>query len=76
MQPLLQWKNNIPSVTCSEYVFVVLGVRHEKHLRRIILLFVVWISLPCFSALCYECHNFRKETVEYKMCFDFSTTFF
>jgi type IV secretory pathway VirB3-like protein len=42
-------------------VFVALVIRHEKRMRRIILLPVARPALLYFSALSYKQHDFRKK---------------
>ena len=55
-------------ITYSERAFLALVIQHAKRMRRITLSSVV---CTLFSTLSYKEHHFRKNGIEYKMCFDF-----
>jgi hypothetical protein len=56
------------SITCSECVSVALVIQHAKRMRLIILLCVVCLVVPYFSALSHKRHDFREKVIEHKMC--------
>jgi hypothetical protein len=47
--------------------FVALVIRHTKRMRRITLLHVAYLALSNFSTLSHKRHDFRGESIEYKM---------
>ena len=70
MQPLLQLKT--VSITCSEGVFVALGIQHAMRMRRTVSSSVVCLVLPYFCTLYHKQYDFRKQAAEPKIvCFDF-----
>ena len=64
------------NVTYSGCVFVALVIQHEMGMRRPILLFMVFLHVPCFPALPHKRHRLSgKKIIEHKMCvLVFSTT--
>ena len=64
------------SITYSEYEFVALVIQNAKCMSPIILSSVVCPALKTFSTLSHKRHDFRKKSVENKMCIlIFSITF-
>jgi hypothetical protein len=57
--------------TCSECLFVVLGIQHSKRMANIILSSVVCPFLIIFSTLSHERYDFGKKDFLRKMHFDF-----
>jgi hypothetical protein len=53
-------------------VFVVLGIRHSKHMRLLISSSVPCPTVPHFSTLPHKQYNFRKESLNTKRVFRFS----
>jgi hypothetical protein len=67
------------SITQTEFmcvcVFVALSIQQAKHMRRVILSFVVCLSVPRFSTLPHKRHHFRDKVTEHKVyCLIFATT--
>jgi hypothetical protein len=52
---------------------VTLLIQHAKHVA--VLSSVAFLSLSYFSSLSHKRHDFRKEVIEQKMCFDFLYNF-
>jgi hypothetical protein len=64
------------SIIHSVCVSVALVIRHGKRARPTVWLSVVCPALPYFSVLSRKRHDFRKNTIGYKVCIlIFSTTF-
>jgi hypothetical protein len=63
------------SITYCECVSVALVIQHVMWLRSVILSSVVSLALQYFSTLSHKRHAFRKNIIEYKMCFDFLYNF-
>ena len=42
------WRRKAVRITCSECVFLALGIQHAKRMRRIVLWSVACLALPCF----------------------------
>jgi hypothetical protein len=63
------------SVTYSECVSVALFIQHAKRMRRIVLSSVACLAVRNFSTLSHKICYFRKNIIEQKMWFDFSTNF-
>jgi len=62
------WRRKAVRITCSECVFVALGIQHAKRMRCIILWSVACLALPCFFRISHKRHDFRKESYWTKMC--------
>jgi len=58
-------------VTFYDCVFLALLIQHAKGMGRVILPAVTYPALPCFSTLCHQRHDFQKEVIGHKLCFDF-----
>ena len=64
------------SITCSERVFVALGIQHAIR-KGLIVMSGGLFGVTVFSHISHKGHGFRKKIlIEHKMCFlIFSTTF-
>jgi hypothetical protein len=62
------------SITYSECVFVALVIQHATRMSRIILSSGACLTVPYFSRLSHRRHNFRKNLLNIKYVFIFSTT--
>jgi hypothetical protein len=63
--PLLLWKS---SITYSECVSVASFIQYVKHMRRILLSYVFWLTLPYFSPLSRKRHDFWEKLLNIRMC--------
>jgi len=62
-------------ITYSECVSVALGIQHAMHMPHVILPSVACPALQYFSTLFRKRSDFRKNTIEQKVCFDFLCNF-
>ena len=56
-------------------VYVTLLIQHANPMRHIVTSFVASLGPTYFSTISDK-HDFRKEVIEHKMCFDFLYSFF
>jgi hypothetical protein len=59
------------SITYSECVSVTLVIKDAMRMRRVTLLYMACQAVQYFSTLLHKKHDFRKNVLEHKMCFDF-----
>jgi hypothetical protein len=69
------WRNHCcrgrpMTITHSKCVFVVLVTQHAMRMRRVVL-----SSVASLATLSHKLHDFRKDVIEHKMCFDFLYNF-
>jgi hypothetical protein len=73
VQILLLWKSNNFYIL---FMSVALDIQHAKSIRHIILSFLAYPALPCFSTLSKKGTIFEKKKIKHKMRVSiFSTTF-
>jgi hypothetical protein len=65
LQPLLQWQSD-KYYMFRECVFVVLGIRHAKHVNHIF--FYGLSSSTIFFNIISQWHDFRKKVTENEIC--------
>ena len=61
------------SITYSDYVFVALGIMHEKRMRRIVMWLIRLQNI--FSILSHKWQDFRIKVTKIKWVLIFSTAF-
>jgi hypothetical protein len=58
-------------ITYSECVSVALVIQHAKRMLRVMSSSSACLVPPCVPTLSHKRHDFRKNNIEHKICFDF-----